>query len=535
MSIVVFSCFDGHSCLRIALRQLGFADSDIEYYASEIDKNAIIQSSKAFPDIIHLGDIKALRKAICWSEKTFTKFLDSKFISDKTKQAFKYRRKLRNLRIDLFAGGSPCQGFSRAGLGLNFDDPRSKLFFEYHKLYLHFKKTNPDMCFFLENVDMDKWCLGQISRLMGVYPVKINSALVSAQNRIRWYWTDVRTKKEGLFAEIHADIPQPSDRKIFLKDILQPEEEIDEKYYMRNVKINFNGMDVNGKANTFRSGGSRSQSEKHNYDLIKVDLKGNYKKDQSKASCYTAGGNSGGYHSDMDLLCVRMVGRKILDGKRADNDDSVPTVQRLEAVKERGKTNCLTTVEKDNLIFVGGIKDGELLDGNSREFPQGNKVYHEEGKAACLSAQMGGQSNGSGLVMIGGIQDRSFVFGGNHSQANRVSVNGKSACLQSEAGGGGAKTGPYLTQKPRGNNKGGRFYDKSPTLTSNSWEHNHELNYDYYIRRLTPLEAQRLQTVPEWYVWYVSDTQIYRMLGNGWTVDVIVHILSYWKLSPKAI
>ena len=92
-----------------------------------------------------------------------------------------------------------------------------------------------------------------------------------------------------------------------------------------------------------------------------------------------------------------------------------------------------------------------------------------------------------------------------------------------------------IVQLPRGNNKGGYFKDKSPTMSSSSWDRNNLLcekviERNFRIRRLTPTECSRLQTIPEWYRWECSDTQAYRMLGNGWTVEVIKHIFQYIEL-----
>ena len=86
-----------------------------------------------------------------------------------------------------------------------------------------------------------------------------------------------------------------------------------------------------------------------------------------------------------------------------------------------------------------------------------------------------------------------------------------------------------IKQLPRGANKGGLFQDKCPTLTSNSFEHNNHVLKDHRIRRLTPTECARLQTIPEWYKWIVSETQQYKMLGNGWNIKTIMHILKYLK------
>ena len=172
----VLSLFDGMSCGRIALDQLGIPVE--KYYASEIDKYAIQVSQANYPDIIQVGDICDL---------------DPKDYMD----------------VDLMLGGSPCQGFSFAGKQLAFDDPRSALFFEFIRLL---KAIKPKY-FLLENVRMKKEFLAIISEHLGVEPVCINSALVSAQNRVRYYWTNI------------PGIEQPEDRNMVLKDILDNDAE----------------------------------------------------------------------------------------------------------------------------------------------------------------------------------------------------------------------------------------------------------------------------------------------------------------------
>lgn len=155
----ILSLFDGMSCGRIAAERAGF---DVEnYYASELDKYAIKVTQANWPNTIQLGDVTKWRKwDIDWAS------------------------------IDLLIGGSPCQGFSFAGKQLAFDDPRSALFFEYLNILNHIKSVNPDVKFMLENVKMKKEYLEVISNLLGVEPVFINSALVSAQNRQRYYWAN---------------------------------------------------------------------------------------------------------------------------------------------------------------------------------------------------------------------------------------------------------------------------------------------------------------------------------------------------------
>lgn len=168
----VLSLFDGMSCGRIALERAGIPVTN--YFASEVDKYAVAVAKENYPDIKHIGDVQQVSAA------------------DLPK-------------IDLLIGGSPCQGFSFAGRQLNFDHPQSKLFFEFVRLL---KELRPKY-FLLENVCMKKEFEDIISQHLGVQPIKINSALVSAQNRVRLYWTNI------------PNVTQPDDKGIFLKDILE--------------------------------------------------------------------------------------------------------------------------------------------------------------------------------------------------------------------------------------------------------------------------------------------------------------------------
>jgi len=167
----VMSCFDGMSCGRIALERAGLEVSN--YYASEIDKYAIQVSKKNWPDIQHIGSVVDV---------------DPKKLPE----------------IDLLIGGSPCQGFSFAGKQLNFNDPRSKLFFEFVRLFKELKPTY----FLLENVMMKKEYQDVISEQLGVEPVMICSSKFSAQMRKRLYWTNI-------------PIAPYEDKGIILEDILE--------------------------------------------------------------------------------------------------------------------------------------------------------------------------------------------------------------------------------------------------------------------------------------------------------------------------
>ena len=153
----VLSLFDGISCGMVALDRAGIKVAT--YYASEIDKNAIVISQKNYPNIVRLGDVTKWREwDIDWSQ------------------------------IDLLIGGSPCQGFSFAGKQLNFDDPRSKLFFEFVDILNHIKSRNPNVKFLLENVGMKKEYKNIISEHLGCEPICIDSEIITPMRRKRIYW-----------------------------------------------------------------------------------------------------------------------------------------------------------------------------------------------------------------------------------------------------------------------------------------------------------------------------------------------------------
>lgn len=166
----VLSLFDGMSCGQIALNRAGIAYD--KYYASEIDKHAIKVTQHNYPNTVQLGDVTQVNK-------------------DSLPE------------IDLLLGGSPCQGFSFAGKQLNFNDPRSALFFEYVRL----KNELKPKWFLLENVVMKQEYQDVISSLLGVQPIMINSALVSAQSRKRLYWTNIpnvtQPEDKGLLFQIY--------------------------------------------------------------------------------------------------------------------------------------------------------------------------------------------------------------------------------------------------------------------------------------------------------------------------------------------
>ena len=234
----VLSLFDGIACGRVALERAGIPVN--RYIASEIEPNAIRVSMTNWPDIEQIGDVVAVQ----------TKTLPE---------------------IDLLIGGSPCQGFSASGKGLNFVDPRSRLFFEYVRIL---KETKPKY-FILENVKMKKEWSDIITDYLEVEPVEINSSLVSAQNRTRLYWTNI------------PNVTQPEDRGICLSDILE---------------------DIEWK----QPGAIRGR--RLNKGVI--------------------------------------VGRRLNEkGHRQDYDKDIPITQCLEVrATNTNKSNCITTVDKDNVL-----------------------------------------------------------------------------------------------------------------------------------------------------------------------------------------
>lgn len=346
----VLSLFDGMSCGRITLSELGIPVE--KYYASEVDKFAIKATMQNFPDTIQLGDVRELEVS-------------------------------RLDKIDLIIGGSPCTNLSMSGKrkglstkegmevldlqtylelkenGFEFEG-QSYLFWEYIRIYHELIERGDNPKFFLENVEMGKKWESVFNETMGRKGIHINSALVSAQNRRRIYWTD-----------IHDDIPQPEDRGILLRDIL--EEEVDEKYFLSDKMIEC--------------------------------LKGRVKTEK---------------FSPVQFSPIKF-----------------PYEQKARTIN----TRLFKMGDNDNYIQVDNVK---------------KNIRNIDDKAHTLLAtsHKGAMANGMTLVDNG----------------------------------------------------------------------------NFRIRRLTPTECARLQTIPEWYIWDgISDTQRYKMLGNGWNIETIKHIFKYLR------
>ena len=205
----VLSLFDGMSCGRVALERSGIKVG--KYFASEVDKYAIQVAQRNFPDTVQLGDVSLLKG-----------------------------EKLEEIgHIDLLIGGSPCQGFSFAGKQLDFEDPRSKLFFEYVRILESIKPRY----FLLENVKMRKESMNAITNCLGVEPIEIDSSLVSAQMRKRLYWTNIPLSET------------PKDLGISLSSIIENGVVDREKSFCVD-------------ANYYKGGNLKSYHEKHRRQLV---------------------------------------------------------------------------------------------------------------------------------------------------------------------------------------------------------------------------------------------------------------------------
>ena len=370
----VLSLFDGMSCGQIALNRAGVKYN--KYFASEVDKYAIQVAQANYPQTIQLGDVKQVQKSF--------------FIDDP---------------IDLLMGGSPCQGFSFAGKQLNFNDPRSKLFFEFIRL----RDALKPKYVLLENVRMKKESENVITKYMGFPPQAINSASVSAQNRHRLYWFGYLN--EALEYE-QIPIPSVEDKGIVIKDILEDLPFEDIPNYLNNTWCG-----------------------RRRGDLVKSV-------DDPKAHCLTASMWKG----------------------------QIPTFVKKP----------IQVGEAENIKGYDIIK----------------RVYSPNGKAPTLTTMQGGHREPK--VAIGRIVNR------------RLDENGVRKDDQLEL--------PFTKQLEVSDS------DKSNCLTTIQKD-NVVVQKELY-RKLTPLECERLQTVPDNYTNHVSKTQRYKMLGNGWTVDVICHLFS---------
>lgn len=475
--------------------------------------------------------------------------------------------------MKILIGGSPCTYWSIAQTK-NRETEASDIGWE---LFLNYRiardKYQPDFFLYENNKSMSPAIRAQITAELGVEPVLINSALVSAQNRQRLYWVG-RRNPDGTYSQVPVE--QPEDRGILLRDILETGVTWKEKSYTLD-------------AHYYKSAGVYNPKKQHSYsrlmaaEPVRIGTIENDAKNQAFDSqqyrvyspdgkAVTLCGNGGGLGAKTGLYAVpvpepvnetvdgkaqclratyykdgirnlvgntvdrktcvaipvpaagRIVGRRINEqGHRDDYNEAIPHFQYFEVNEEPQKTNCLTTVQKDNMIAVpvrvGAMpnKDGELGTSQSR------RIYSTDGKSVSLQARPnGGGADGAatGLYAVPagmawrGRENGSAFEMRDDQKSNAVAATGHQSRLVIEAADG--------KQMPVYEVCGGRITIKGKTYPIKL------ADGFYIIRKLTVTECKRLQTVPDTYAFPVSDTQAYKMLGNGWTVDVIAHIMSHF-------
>ena len=532
----VLSLFDGMSCGRIALDQLGVPVE--KYYASEIDKYAIQVSQANYPEIVQVGDICNL---------------DAKDYQD----------------VDLMIAGSPCQGFSFAGKQLAFDDPRSALFFEFIRLL---KEIKPKY-FLLENVRMKKEFLQVISQQVsecypeiafGIEPIFINSSLLSAQSRQRFYWTNI------------PGIQEPEDQGIVLRDILEDNFDserdkshcIDANYYkgasveqykkksrrqlvnkpikvgmnVEEVKVRKHEVNISGLQHLLRQ--MKKESGKTNKQIAKET-----NMPVTKAEHWFRTDSSFAIPGDniwLKLKEVLGIKTNIFDKEVMEfeyRDGVYETKQRVYS--ENGKSPTITASNTEQYIETKPKKaydiPREILKDNERQ----RRVYDPSGKSPTIL----GRSDSPKITTPKQVGIATDING--HDILKRVySPDGKSPTVNTCQGGnrepkvvtGGAFRGRAYDNKGKRMDRDGssvankttqmlelRKDDKSNAITTVGKD-SLVVENGVYWRKLTPVECERLQTVPDDYTNHVSNSQRFKMLGNGWTIETITHIFKNMQI-----
>lgn len=370
--------------------------------------------------------------------------------------------------IDYLIGGSPCTYWSIAQSPDKRETTASGIGWELFSQYVRaLHEVKPKYFIYENNKSMSKAIRRSISKTFGFEAICINSALVSAQNRQRLYWVGKRNP-DGTYSKV--DVEQPEDRGILLRDVL----------------------DGACAWNTI---------ERHQRSMVAepVNVTADGKAQCLRATCYKdtvrniVGNDIDKKTGVAEPVCIASRGRYSDTDSRSSKTDA-PTYQHYEA-RTDSKTNAITTVSKDNLIgepvrcFTLPREDG--VQTQSKQY----RVYETSGKSTTLCAEGGGMGAKTGLYAI------------------PVEFNGETPVKAISAADGKTYT----------------VYEvKDGNITIKSKTYPIKLVDGYYIiRKLTVSECKRLQTVPDWYEFPVSDTQAYKMLGNGWTVDVIVHILKF--------
>lgn len=494
----ILSLYDGMSCGMLAMLKAGIQVDN--YYAYEIDKYAIKTSQHNFPKIKQCGDV---------------------FKGDYTQYE----------GIDYLIGGSVCTYWSIAQSPDKRETTASGLGWDLFSQYVRaLREAKPKYFIYENNKSMSKEIRKAITETFGFEDICINSARVSAQNRQHLYWVGKRNA-DGTYSKV--DVQQPEDRGILLRDVLD------------GVTDREKGRSVIGSTGrtTEREYFKKFQGNMA-YEPVNTTTDG--KSQCLRATCYKDG--------------IRNIAGNIIDRKTGVAEPVCMRYERSERAKQLrkdyesgaikhgyheyhelqpradGKSNTLSTVLKDNPIcepvrcFTLPREDG--VQTQSKQY----RVYETSGKSTTLCAEGGGMGAKTGLysvpVKVGEV--------GNGGQGNRIyTSNGKAVTQQANSGGLGSNTGLYaipvefdgdipIKAVSGADGKTYTVYEvKDGTITIKGKTYPIKLVDGYYIiRKLTVSECKRLQTVPEWFEFPVSDTQAYRQLGNGWTVDVIAHLIN---------
>ena len=401
--------------------------------------------------------------------------------------------------LKLLLGGSPCTYWSIAQSKHRETEP-SGLGWELFKNYLIAKdKYNPDYFLYENNYSMDNKIRDEITKQLGVEPIMINSALVSAQSRKRLYWTNI------------PNVQQPEDKGIMLNDVLESGENLSADIKSYCLTTSYSGA---CGWNTLERKQRTMVAEPvaiNDYDGKCRTIKAQY---QNTAICSTRYTGTFGATMIAQPVCVAQRGHYTESGNRSIKIDGSDTEQYYEA-RTDSKTNTPTTVLKDNAI-------AEPLKIWSNGKGQGYGVYSTNQKSPTITTNYKASKFAVRLTP---------TTNGDYIHNNKaIEPFGKSTNLCAEGGGLGAKSGIYATPLNLSETPTGlKIYEvRNGNITINDKTYPIKLADGFYIiRLLTVLECKRLQTVPDNYIMPCSKSQNYKMLGNGWTIDVISHILSH--------
>ena len=497
----VLSLFDGMACGMIAMQLAGVQVESYDAY--EIDKYAIKTAQHNFPMIKEHGDV---------------------FSADFTQYE----------GVDFLIGGSPCTYWSIAQTK-NRETVASGMGWELFSQYVRaLHEAKPKYFIYENNKSMSKAIRESITETFGFEPICINSALVSAQNRQRLYWVGKRNE-DGTYSQV--PVKQPEDRGILLRDILENGVVWQEKSY--NL--------------TTRCCGAIPEDtlKRHRHTMAAEPVCLRYERTEEAKRCrkaYEAHEIKHGYN-ELNELHPRPDGKtNTLTTVLKDNQIMEPVCvaergrmycgqpQHYEA-RTDGKTNTLTSVEKDNRVAepINVTADGKAQCLRATCYKDGirniiaNEVDKKTGVAEPINdiLQVGAMPRPDGEIST--------------SAGFRIySTEAKGRYLCANGGGAGAKTGlyaiPYSIEFDDGvrpikaigkNGKEITIYEvRDGKITIKGKQYPIKLKDGFYIiRKLTVSECKRLQTVPEWYEFPVSDSQAYKMLGNGWTCEVIAHLI----------